>query len=162
MASPFVHIFDIISLLAAEFEKPKIGISGKGLNVCFCQSTDGGINPFPNNPRLKRLWDRRLLKTLWEKEKMLLTSIFSFYHNVFYPVKDKFYFLSYIYFVDCTCIQIGEVKIRHLVKSYRKSHLETGSCYPKNTIWMVKFNKFKLQQRCWIYNIKEIFSDQIT
>ena len=30
--SPFVHIFDIISLFAAEFEKPKIGISGKGLS----------------------------------------------------------------------------------------------------------------------------------
>ena len=29
--SPFVHIFDIISLFAAEFEEPKIGISGKGL-----------------------------------------------------------------------------------------------------------------------------------
>ena len=32
IVSPFVHIFDIISLLAAELEKPKIGISGKGLN----------------------------------------------------------------------------------------------------------------------------------
>ena len=31
--SPFVHIFEIISLFAAEFEKPKIGILGKGLNV---------------------------------------------------------------------------------------------------------------------------------
>ena len=29
--SRFVHIFDIISLFAAELEKPKIGISGKGL-----------------------------------------------------------------------------------------------------------------------------------
>ena len=28
-----------------------------------------------------------LLKTLWEKEKMLVTSIFSFSHNVFYPIK---------------------------------------------------------------------------
>ena len=27
--SPFVHIFDIISLFAAELEEPKIGISGK-------------------------------------------------------------------------------------------------------------------------------------
>ena len=33
IASPFVHIFDIISLFAAEFEGPKIGISGKGLSV---------------------------------------------------------------------------------------------------------------------------------
>ena len=31
IVSPFVHIFDIISLFATEFEKPKIGISGKGL-----------------------------------------------------------------------------------------------------------------------------------
>ena len=29
--SPFVHIFDIISLFAAELEEPKSGISGKGL-----------------------------------------------------------------------------------------------------------------------------------
>ena len=33
IVSPFVNIFDIISLLAAEFEKPKIGISGKGLTL---------------------------------------------------------------------------------------------------------------------------------
>ena len=33
--SPFVHIFDIIPLFAAEFEEPKIGISGKGLTDNF-------------------------------------------------------------------------------------------------------------------------------
>ena len=31
IVSPFVHIFYIISLFAAELEAPKIGISGKGL-----------------------------------------------------------------------------------------------------------------------------------
>ena len=31
--SPFVHIFDIISLFAAEFEEHRIGISGKGLTL---------------------------------------------------------------------------------------------------------------------------------
>ena len=31
--SPFVHIFDVVSLFAAEFEDPKIGISGKRLNT---------------------------------------------------------------------------------------------------------------------------------
>ena len=31
IVSPFVNIFDIISLFAAELEEPKIGISGKGL-----------------------------------------------------------------------------------------------------------------------------------
>ena len=29
IVSPYVHIFDIISLFAAELEEPKIGISGK-------------------------------------------------------------------------------------------------------------------------------------
>ena len=33
IVSPFVHIFDIISLFAAELVEPKIGIWGKGLNV---------------------------------------------------------------------------------------------------------------------------------
>ena len=31
IVSPFVHIFDIISLFATEFEEPKNGISGNGL-----------------------------------------------------------------------------------------------------------------------------------
>ena len=31
IACPFAHSFDIISLFAAEFEEPRIGISGKGL-----------------------------------------------------------------------------------------------------------------------------------
>ena len=33
IVSPFVHIFDIISLFAADFEEPNIGISGKGLSL---------------------------------------------------------------------------------------------------------------------------------
>ena len=33
IVSPFVHIFDIISLFAAEMEEPKIGILGKGLTL---------------------------------------------------------------------------------------------------------------------------------
>ena len=32
---PFVHIFDIISLFAAELEEPIIGISGKGLTLHY-------------------------------------------------------------------------------------------------------------------------------
>ena len=41
---------------------------------------------------------RDLLKTLWEKEKMLETSIFSFSHNIFYPLQNKFQFFSCISF----------------------------------------------------------------
>ena len=33
IVSPFVHIFDVISLFDAQSEKPEIGISGKGLRT---------------------------------------------------------------------------------------------------------------------------------
>ena len=37
IVSPFVHIFDIISLFAAELEEPKTVISGKGLTHSLIQ-----------------------------------------------------------------------------------------------------------------------------
>ena len=49
------------------------------------------------------------MKTLWEKEKMLVTSIFSHSHNVFYHSQSKFQFLSHIYFVVCKSFQFGMV-----------------------------------------------------
>ena len=47
------------------------------------------FNPFPKNPWFLRVWNSSLLKTLWEKEKMLVTSIFSFSHNVYYAMIDR-------------------------------------------------------------------------
>ena len=43
------------------------------------------LNPFPNKPWFLRVCSTSLLKTLWEKEKLLVTSNFSFSHSVFYP-----------------------------------------------------------------------------
>ena len=42
------------------------------------------FNPFPHNDTFWRPWETNLLKTLWEKEKLLITSNFSFSHSVFY------------------------------------------------------------------------------
>ena len=39
---------------------------------------------FPNKPWFLRVCSTRLLKTHWEKEKLLVMSNFSFYHSVFY------------------------------------------------------------------------------
>ena len=47
------------------------------------------INSLPHNSYIERPWNRSLLKTLWEKEKMLVTSIFSFSRNVFYPSQKE-------------------------------------------------------------------------
>ena len=41
-------------------------------------------NPFPNKPWFLRVCNTSLLKTLWEKEKLLVMSNFSFSHSVFY------------------------------------------------------------------------------
>ena len=41
--------------------------------------------PFPNKPWFLCICNTSLLKTLWEKEKLLITSNFSFSHTVFYP-----------------------------------------------------------------------------
>ena len=54
---------------------------------------------------------KRLFKTLWEKEKMLVTSIFSFSHHVFYPIKDRNHHICYIYFVVCKYFQFGQAQI---------------------------------------------------
>ena len=49
--------------------------------VCNCFQ----FNPFPNKPWLLCVCSTSLLKTLWEKGKLLVTSNFSFSHHDFYP-----------------------------------------------------------------------------
>ena len=46
------------------------------------------FNPFPNKPWLLRTPNTNLLKTLREKEKLLVTSNFSFSHSVSYQFED--------------------------------------------------------------------------
>ena len=43
------------------------------------------VNRFPHSDTFWRPWETILLKTLREKEKLLVTSNFSFSHSVFYP-----------------------------------------------------------------------------
>ena len=62
------------------------------------------FNSIPHNP--ERPCERILLKTFRKKEKMLVTSIFSFFHNVFYPIKERNQHFSYIEFVACSCFQL--------------------------------------------------------
>ena len=49
-----------------------------------------GISSLPHNHDFKQPCMRSLLKSLREMEKMLVASIFSFSHNVFYPSQNKF------------------------------------------------------------------------
>ena len=47
-------------------------------------------NPFPNKPWFSCVYSRSLLKTLREKEKLLVTGNFSFSYSVFYPFGKLF------------------------------------------------------------------------
>ena len=53
-------------------------------NSCL-DVTEIVLNPFPNKPWFLRVCSTSLLKTLWEKEKLLIISNFYFSRSVFYP-----------------------------------------------------------------------------
>ena len=80
-------------------------MSFSGISAFFCRLSRYHTIPTFNDPQ-----ERGLLKTLLKKEKMLVTSIFSFSHNVFYPIKDRNLHLSYNYFVICKCVQFDLVQ----------------------------------------------------
>ena len=42
------------------------------------------FNPYPRNDTFWHPWVKSLSKTVWEKEKLLVTSNFSFSHSVLY------------------------------------------------------------------------------
>ena len=46
------------------------------------------LNPLPNRPWCLQVFSTSLLKTLWEKEKLLIKSNFSFSHSLFYPFQE--------------------------------------------------------------------------
>ena len=71
-----------------------------------------------HNPDFKRPQERSILKTFWEMEKMLVTCIFSFSHNVFYHILYNCVFYHILYNCDsfsrvlmvvCKCFQFGPV-----------------------------------------------------
>ena len=52
------------------------------------------VNPFPIEPWFLCVCSTSLLKTLWEKQKLLVTSIFSISHSVFYLLDNFLPFSS--------------------------------------------------------------------
>ena len=99
------HVYCRITNKKGKNQKENIVVKGESVND----------QHFLFSPQLclssqKDAQERILLKTCWEKEEMLVTSISSFSHNVFYPIKDRNHHLSFIYFVVCNCFQFGHVQ----------------------------------------------------
>ena len=63
---------------------------------------------------------------------MLVTSMFSFSHNVFYTIKDRNYHLCYIYFVVCKYFEFGQGQffvVWEWVNGFCISHKKFTSCH---------------------------------
>ena len=73
----------------------------------------GMVNPFPNKPWFLHVCSISLLKTLWEKEKLLLTSNFSFSHSVFYPFEE--FSTIFIKFEVVVCILSQFARVQNLL-----------------------------------------------
>ena len=67
------------------------------------------FNPFPNKPWCLRVCSTSLFKILWEKEKLLVTSNFSFSHCVFYPFGELSSIFIKFEIVVCNLFQFGIV-----------------------------------------------------
>ena len=73
------------------------------------------FNLFPHNDTFWRPWETSFLKTLWEKEKMLVTSNFSFSHSVFYRWNNFLPFSSNFKLSSAKSFNLEESKICRLV-----------------------------------------------
>ena len=67
------------------------------------------FNPFPNKPWFLHVCNTSLLKTLREKEKLLVKSNFSFSHNVFYLFEEHSAISIKFEIVVCNLFQFGRV-----------------------------------------------------
>ena len=67
------------------------------------------VNLFPHNDSFWRPWETSLLKTLWEKEKLLVTSNFSFTHSVFYQFRELSAIFIKFKIVICRLFQFAPV-----------------------------------------------------
>ena len=76
------------------------------MSVCSCQY----FNPFPNKPWFLRVCSTSLLKTLWEKEKLLVTINFSFSHSVFCQFGELSAIFIKFEFVVCNLFQFDSLK----------------------------------------------------
>ena len=70
------------------------------------------VNCLPHNPDFQLPVVKHLFKALWEKKKVLLTSIFSFSHYVFNPMNDKnHHILSHFILLSASALNLDQPRI---------------------------------------------------
>ena len=87
------------------------------------------MNPFPNKRWFLRICSTSLLKPLWEREKLLVKSNFSFFHCVFYPSGEISAIEINVEIVVCKLFQFGRVSNLSFAKGLIAwFHCETRRC----------------------------------
>ena len=94
----FLVTFILLSASSFNLGQSKNKSFGKGLFI-----------PFPNKPLFSRVCSTSLLKTLWEKEKLLVTSNFSLSRSVFYMFEERSAIFIKSEIVVCKLFQFGRV-----------------------------------------------------
>ena len=115
--------FQFLSGIASSF----VVFSYRGMKLDF------DLNPFPNKPSFLCDYSTSLLKLLWEKETLLLSSNVSFSHSVFYLFEDLLPFSSDLKLSSASSFTLEESKICRLgkgriqfflVESWNMCHLQ--------------------------------------
>ena len=94
------------------------------------------VNPFPKKPWFLHVCSTSLLKTLWEKEKLLISSNFSFSHSVFYPFGELSAIFIKCRIVVCKLFQFGK-SLKFVACMRVKSHSMT---FPVCFFLQITFN----------------------
>ena len=103
----------------------------KPFNIIIGHCVQNSVNSFPNKPLFLRASSTNLLKTLREKEKLLVTSNFIFSHSVFYPFGELSAIFIKLKIVVCKLFQYGRVQNLLCGKGLTLCHklLLQFSCY---------------------------------
>ena len=101
------------------------------------------VKPFPNKPWFLRICSTSLLKTMLEKEKLLVMSNFSFSHIVFYPFGELSAIFIKFKIVVCKLFWFGSLKFV-LWERVKKMHLNLSFVLEQDTSkpqpsWLVVF-----------------------
>ena len=102
----FLLAYSVGPLTHYQMTKIQTGSNSNKLQTTF----KSAFNPFPNKPWFLRVCCTNLLKTLWEKEKLLVTSNFSFSHSVFYLLGELAAIFIKSKIVICQRFEYGRVK----------------------------------------------------
>ena len=97
------------------------------------------FNPFPNKPWFLRVCSTSLLKTLWEKKKLLVGSNFSFSHSVLYQFEEFSTIFIKFKIVICKLFQLWRFWCLSFGKGLKlKVHVYT-SCLCDKVYIQIKF-----------------------